>query len=94
MSEESADEAVDSDDTSSKSPETTPKSPESENDGSDDTTKRRIRTLAIFFLGIGVYASVGAGLDSAQLFLENLTTYFVSGGVIFAIGLLLLVLAR
>ena len=65
-----------------------------EDGGSDDSTKRRIRTLAIFFIGIGVYASVGAGLDAAQLFLENLTTYFVSGGVIFAIGLLLLVLAR
>ena len=89
MSEASGDEAGDVD-TASKSAETT----ESESGGSDDVTKHRIRTLAIFFIGIGVYASVGAGLDAAQLFLENLTTYFVSGGVIFAIGLLLLVLAR
>jgi hypothetical protein len=94
MSEESDDEAVDGDDTASKSVETTSKSTESKGGESDDVTKRRIRTLAIFFLGIGVYASVGAGLDAAQLFLDNLTTYFVSGGVIFAIGLLLLVLAR
>lgn len=62
--------------------------------GTDDTTKRRIRTLAIFFLGIGVYAAVGAGLETAALLAENLTTYFVSGGVILAIGLVLLALAR
>lgn len=63
---------------------------------SDDSeqTKRRIRTLAIFFLGIGVYALVGAGLDFSSLLIENLTTYFVSGGVVLAVGLVLLVLAR
>lgn len=62
--------------------------------GGSDVTRRRIRTLAIFFLGIGVYAAVGAGLDTAQLLLDNLTTYFVSGGIVLAIGLLLLLLAR
>lgn len=62
--------------------------------GGTDVTKRRIRTLAIFFVGIGVYAVVGAGLDTAQLLLDNLTTYFVSGGIVLGIGLLLLVLAR
>jgi hypothetical protein len=65
-----------------------------ESDDGTDVTKRRIRTLAIFFVGIGVYAAVGAGLDSAALLLDNLTTYFVSGGIVLAIGLLLLVLAR
>lgn len=60
----------------------------------DETARRRIRTMAIFFIGIGVYASVGAGLDSASLLIENLTTYFVSGGVVFAIGVVLLLLAR
>ncbi|MUV90777.1 hypothetical protein GJ629_13440 [Halapricum sp. CBA1109] len=59
-----------------------------------DTTTRRIRTLAIFFLGVGVYAIVGAGLDQSALLLDNLTTYFVSGIVVFGIGLLLSVLTR
>jgi hypothetical protein len=59
-----------------------------------DPTKRRIWTLAIFFIGIGVYAAVGAGLDAATLLLDNLTTYFVSGGIVLAIGLVLLALAR
>ena len=62
--------------------------------GSDDRTRRRIRTLAIFFLGIGVYAVVGAGLDQAALLLDNLTTYFVSGLVVLVVGFVLLALAR
>lgn len=59
-----------------------------------DPTRTRIRVLAIFLLGIGVYALIGTGLDAGGLLLNNLTTYFVSGGVVLAIGLLLLVLAR
>lgn len=59
-----------------------------------DVTKRRIRTLAIFFLGVGVYAAVGAGLDAGALLAENLTTYFVSGLVLLAVGVVLLALAR
>lgn len=59
-----------------------------------DRRTRRIRTLSIFFLGIGSYAVVGAGLDAASLLLDNLTTYFVSGGVVLAVGVLLLMLTR
>lgn len=61
---------------------------------SSSNTTARIRTLAIFFLGFGAYALIGGGLHMGEYLVENLTTYFVSGGVIFVIGLLLLTVAR
>lgn len=59
-----------------------------------DSAALRIRVLAIFFLGFGTFGLIGGGLHLSDYFIQNLTTYFVSGGVVFVVGLLLLALAR
>lgn len=59
-----------------------------------DSVATRIRVLAIFFLGFGTFGLVGGGLHLSEYLLENLTTYFVSGGVVFVVGILLLALTR
>jgi|GEM_PF-6202622 len=64
--------------------------PEDNGDGGvGRKTIRRVRNLAIFFVGIGVFAAAGFGLEYAGEFTANMTTYFSVGSAIGVIGLLL-----
>lgn len=54
-----------------------------------EKTIRRVRNLAIFFIGIGVFAAAGFGLEYSEQFIENSTTYFSVGSAIGVIGILL-----
>lgn len=71
-------------------------SPEAPDGGTvnQDSAAIRIRVLAIFFLGFGTFGLIGGGLHLSEYLLDNLTTYFVAGGVVFVVGLLLLAIAR
>lgn len=57
-------------------------------------TIRRVRNLAIFFLGAGVYAGAGWGMEYAEEFAANSTTYFAVGVAIGAIGLVLFLISK
>lgn len=54
----------------------------------------RVLNLAIFFVGIGVFAAAGFGLERIALFAPFQITYFAVGGVIGAVGLLLWLVTR
>jgi hypothetical protein len=67
------------------------------NDGEDGdsveqpraATVARVRTLSVFFVGVGVFAAVGFALGQAGLFAANQLTYYAVGVVVGAVGLLL-----
>jgi len=67
---------------------------ESNANASTDASAARIRALGIFFLGFGAYALIGGGLHMGQYLIDNLTTYIITGGMLFVVGLLLLTVAR
>lgn len=59
-----------------------------------EATVARVRTLSVFFVGIGVFAAVGFSLEQIGLFAANQMTYYAVGVVVGAVGLLLWLLTR
>lgn len=54
----------------------------------------RVLNLSIFFVGIGVYSTVGFGLERIALFAPLQITYFAVGAVVGVVGLLLWLVTR
>lgn len=54
-----------------------------------EATLARVRTLSVFFVGVGVFAVVGFALAQAGLFAASQMTYYAVGVVVGAVGLLL-----
>lgn len=54
----------------------------------------RVLNLSIFFVGIGVYSTVGLALQQTALFSSLKLTYFSTGVVLGVVGLLLWVVTR
>lgn len=54
----------------------------------------RVLSLAIFFVGIGVFAAVGLAMSRSAAFAEYQVTYFTVGVVVGVVGFLLWILAR
>lgn len=57
-------------------------------------TVARVRTLSVFFVGVGVFAAAGFALRQAALFQANQMTYYAVGVVVGVVGLLLWLLTR
>lgn len=57
-------------------------------------TVARVRTLSVFFVGVGVFAAIGFALRQAALFQANQMTYYAVGVVVGVVGLLLWLLTR
>lgn len=74
--------------------------PDAESEPSIPTTgeahpvANRVRTLSIFFLGVGVFAAAGVAMTRSDLLATYRTTYFVVGVVVGAVGVLLQLVAR
>ena len=58
------------------------------------TALNRVLNLSIFFVGVGVYAATGLGLQEVALFETLQLTYFAVGSAVGAVGLLLWLVAR
>ena len=54
----------------------------------------RVLNLSIFFVGVGVFAAAGFGMEQSGLFETFQMTYFAVGGVVGLVGILLLLLTR
>lgn len=54
----------------------------------------RVLSLSIFFVGIGVFATVGLALHQVGLFTQYQLTYFAVGAAVGVVGILLWILTR
>lgn len=61
---------------------------------SSQTVIGRVLNLSIFFVGLGVFAVTGFGLEQVGLFATYQMTYFAVGGVVGLVGVLLWLITR
>lgn len=54
----------------------------------------RVLSLSIFFVGGGSFAMIGLGMHRLAVFAEYQLTYFVVGGAVGLVGILLWLVAR
>ena len=54
----------------------------------------RVVSLSIFFVGVGLFASIGLGMHQLGVFADYQLTYFAVGGAIGIVGVLLWLVAR
>lgn len=54
----------------------------------------RVTSLSIFFVGVGLFASIGLAMYQLAVFSEYQLTYFAVGGAVGIVGVLLWLVAR